>query len=237
MKIRNPKLIRSAAWLGANVAVGLFRTLRFQHQPLGPEMILNRVTHPDRFLYSIWHENLMLPTIAYGGPDIAVLISAHADGQLLGGLIQRMGMGMVLGSTTRGGADAVRQLVRPDTPWRNVAITPDGPRGPRRIVQPGAIYVASRTGMKIVPIGVGYNRPWRFKSWDRFAVPKPCSRAKCVTGEPILVPPKLRAEQLEPYRLIVQAEMDRLSGIAENWATTNRLVVPAHSPFPLRLAS
>ena len=91
--------------------------------------------------------------------------------------------------------------------------------------------------MKIVPIGVGYNRPWRFKSWDRFAVPKPCSRAKCVTGEPIVVPPKLRAEQLEPYRLIVQAEMDRLSGIAENWAITNRLIVPDHEPIPLRLAS
>ena len=131
-----------------------------------------------RTSFSIWHEYLLLPTIQFGGPDLAVLISAHADGQVLGGLIRMTGMDMVLGSTNRGGVEAVRQLVQPDAPWRNVAVTPDGPRGPRRVVQPGIVYIASRTGMKVVPIGVGYDRPWRVGSWDRFAVPKPGSRVR-----------------------------------------------------------
>jgi lysophospholipid acyltransferase (LPLAT)-like uncharacterized protein len=220
MKIRNRHLVRAAGWLAARFAAGIVRSARYDHRC---DLVVNRLRSPDRYVFAIWHEYLVLPTVKFGGPDLAVLISAHADGQLLGGLIRMMRMDMVLGSTNRGGVEAVRQLVKPDTPWRNVAVTPDGPRGPRRVVQPGVVYVASRTGMKVVPIGVGYDRPWRAKSWDRFALPRPGSRVRAVTAEPIAVPPKLRADELEPYRLRVQAELDRLTAIAERWAETNRL--------------
>jgi lysophospholipid acyltransferase (LPLAT)-like uncharacterized protein len=90
--------------------------------------------------------------------------------------------------------------------------------------------------MKIVPFGVGYRRPWRAGSWDRFAVPRPFSRAKFLTADPIAVPPGLRSAGLEPYRQMVQAEMDRLNAIAEDWAETGRLVVPPAAP-PLSRAS
>jgi lysophospholipid acyltransferase (LPLAT)-like uncharacterized protein len=149
-----------------------------------------------------------------------VLISNHADGKILGSLIHSMGMGMVCGSTNRGGVEAVRKLTRPDVPWRHLAVTPDGPRGPRRVVQPGVIYVASRTGMKIVPVGVAYTRPWRAKSWDAFAIPKPMTKAVCVTPEPIVVPDKLKSDGLEEYRLKLQAEMDRVNSLAEEWIET-----------------
>lgn len=222
MKIRNPKLIRVAGWLAATVAVGIGKTLDFDQLYLGPDIGQGRAQYPHRMAYSIWHEKLLLPTIKFGGPDLAVLISQHADGQLLGGLIRRMGMGMVCGSTNRGGVEAVRQIVKDDFPWTHLAITPDGPRGPRREVQPGVVFVASRTGMKIVPVGVGYHRPWQMKSWDRFGIPRPTSRARIVFGLPMDIPPKLRAEQLEPYRLSLQAEMDRMNAYAETWATTGR---------------
>ncbi|MGL6095910.1 MAG: lysophospholipid acyltransferase family protein, partial [Fimbriiglobus sp.] len=190
-------------------------------------------------IYAVWHENLMLPTIHVGGPDFSVLISKHADGRLLGALIDAMGMGQVQGSTNRGGIEAVRQIVRGEAGRRHLAITPDGPRGPRRIVQAGIVYVASRTGMPIISMGVGYHRPWRLGSWDKFAVPKPGSRARVVFGEPIRVPAKLRAELLEPYRLAVQTDLERASAIAERWAETGRFMLPAADapPAPLRLAS
>jgi lysophospholipid acyltransferase (LPLAT)-like uncharacterized protein len=172
----------------------------------------------------------MLPVGRFGHPDFAVLISKHADGQILAALIQSLGMGMVLGSTNRGGIEAVRQILHDRAGRRHLAVTPDGPRGPRRVVQPGVVYAASRTGMQIVPVGVGYNRPWRAKSWDRFAVPRPGSRARLITGEPISVPPRLRADELEPYRLAVQSEMDRLTDVAERWAATNHLELPAAPP-------
>lgn len=237
MKIRNPKLVAAAGWLAAQTACAVVKTLQFDCRCLGPDVGYGRPRHPDRLVFSIWHEKLLLPTVKFGGPDLAVLISQHADGQLLGGLIRKMGMGLVCGSTNRGGVEAVRQLVRDDFPYRHVAITPDGPRGPRRVVQAGIVYVASRTGMKVVPMGVGYNRPWRTKSWDRFNVPRPTSRARIIYGEPIAVPPKLRADDLEPYRLRVQAEMDRLNAMAERWAETGRLVITPAESVPLKLAS
>ncbi len=222
MKIRNPKLVRAAGWLAATAVLGIGKTLQFDSYSEGPDVGHGRLSHPERFVYCIWHEKLLLPTIKFGGPDLAVLISQHADGQLLGGLIRRMGMGMVCGSTNRGGIEAVRQITRDDFPWRNLAITPDGPRGPRREVQSGIIYVASRTGMHIVPIGVGYNKPWQMNSWDRFAIPRPTSRARLIFGHPIAIPAQLRSAELEPHRLQLQHEMDRLNTLAETWAETRR---------------
>jgi lysophospholipid acyltransferase (LPLAT)-like uncharacterized protein len=236
MKIRNRHLVRAAGWLGAAVARALIRTQRVRYECIGPDVGVGRMAHPDRFIYLMWHENLLLPATRFGGSDLAVLISSHADGQILGGLIKAMGMEMVLGSSTRGGVEAVRQLVRPDVKWKNLAITTDGPRGPRRVVQPGAVYIASRTGMKIVPIGVAYHKPWRLKSWDRFAVPRPFASARCVLGVPISVPPGLRTPALEEYRLKVQAEMDRLSATAEDWVATGTFTVPPVAP-ELRIAS
>ena len=238
VKIRNRHLVRAAGWLGAAFARSLVRTLSVRYHCLGLDVALGRTQLADRFVYSIWHENLLFPAAHFGGPDLAVLISSHADGQILGGLIEAMGMEMVLGSSTRGGVEAVRQLLRPDPRWKNLAVTTDGPRGPRRIVQPGAVYVASRTGMKLVPVGVGYCRPWRLRSWDRFAVPKPFSRVRCVLGEPMTVPPNLRSAGIEEVRKCVQLEMDRLNAAAEDWARTGRLHLPkSASAEPIRLAS
>ena len=125
----------------------------------------------------------------------------------------------------------------PNAPFRHVVVTPDGPRGPRRVVQQGPVYVASRTGMKVVCAGIGYRRPWRLDSWDRFAVPRPFTAARILIGEGMVVPPGLKATQLEPYRLRVQAEMDRLNAAAEAWAETGRLELPPADAAPLRLAS
>lgn len=236
MKIRNPRLLAAAGWTATRAAYALFRTLRFEYRPLGPSCEPARVPAGERIIYCIWHENLLLPTVYFGRPEIAVLISQHRDGQLLGSLIQSLGMGMVCGSTTRGGVDAVRKLVAGDAPFRHLAVTPDGPRGPRRVVQQGLVYVASRAGMKVACVGVGYRRPWRLGSWDRFAIPKPFTRARCVTAEPIAVPPGLKAGELEPYRLHIQAEMDRLNAAAEAWAETGRLDVPPAAE-PLRPAA
>lgn len=238
MKIRNRRLVAAAGWLGTQVARALFRSLRFEYRPLAVNCAPARLSADGRFIYCIWHENLLLPTIYFGCPDIAVLISKHADGQILGSLITSLGMSMVCGSTNRGGVEAVRKLIGEQTPWRHLAVTPDGPRGPRRVVQAGIVYVASRTGMKIVPVGVGYRRPWRAGSWDRFAIPKPFTRAKILTAEPIGVPAGLKAAELERHRLRVQAEMDRLNGLAERWAEIGRL---DRAPLPdnqlTRLAS
>lgn len=239
MKIRNKHLIRAAGWLGTRFALGLVGTLRFEYRFLGPVVApVTAIPPGPRYAYAIWHENILLPAGTMAHPDLAALVSKHADGEILAALFEANGMATVRGSTNRGGVEVVRQLVNGTVGRRHLSITPDGPRGPRRVVQLGIVYIASRTGMQVVPVGVGYHNPWRAKSWDRFAVPKPCTRARMILGEPIKVPAGLRTEGLETYRQLVQADMDRLSAAAETWAATNRFELPAAQPVrPLKLAS
>ena len=84
----------------------------------------------------------------------------------------------------------------------------------------GWSYLAARTGMPIVPTGVGYDRPWRAGSWDRFAVPRPWSRGRCVLGKPIFISPRTDRDWLEEQRLRVQEAMDEVNTLAEQWAET-----------------
>jgi lysophospholipid acyltransferase (LPLAT)-like uncharacterized protein len=222
MKIRNPALIRAGGWLGTQAIRALVKTLRVEYKALGPVVMPPQEEPAPRSIFLLWHEYLIVPTFHFTRPTVSSLISSHSDGQLLAAAMRALGMGVVFGSTNRGGVEAVRQVIRDVSGYRHLAITPDGPRGPRREVQSGAIYLAAKTGMQIAPLGVGYHNPWRLRSWDRFAIPKPTSRVKVVSAQPITIPKQIRSDSLEVYRQQVQRELERLSTIAEHWATTNR---------------
>src|SRR5262245_31959256 len=172
MKIRHPALIRALAFLLACVVRLWMRTLRYRYRFLQSDVDPRQRGLTERYIYAFWHENMLLVATRYARPDIYVLISQHADGQLIADVCRHLGFRTVRGSTTRGGADAVRQMLRLGRE-AHLAVTPDGPRGPRRKVQQGLVYLAARTGMPIVPIGIGYSKAWRMQSWDRFALPKP----------------------------------------------------------------
>jgi lysophospholipid acyltransferase (LPLAT)-like uncharacterized protein len=238
VKIRNRFLVRTAGFTLARTARLLVKSLAGGYRPLGPNLDpAHLVGGTDRYIYSIWHENLLIPAAGFGHPDLAVLVSKHADGQLLAAIARYMGMTIVAGSTRRGGVDALRRLVDGQAPWRHLAVTPDGPRGPRRVLQPGILFVAAKTGMKIVPCGIACSRVWRLKSWDRFAVPKPFARALELTAEPIAIPLTVGPNDLEPYRFQVQGEMDRLQAIADYWAVTGVLDRSITSHQTARLAA
>src|SRR5438309_9168902 len=102
----------------------------------------------------------------------------------------------------------------------HLAVTPDGPRGPRRQVQPGLIYVAARTGLPIIPIGISFRRAWRMRSWDQFALPRPFTLGTCVTLSPIHVPNDMQLGQLDHYRKLVENAMKKASQLADHWAAT-----------------
>jgi len=227
MRLKSPRLIATAGWCGTKIVRLLSASLRFDHCSVGPVAVDPRQP-PEReaFIYALWHENFLIPIARFGNPGVAALVSRHADGQLLGTLLNATGMSAVFGSTSRGGVAAVRELLRPGVVPRHLAVTPDGPRGPRRSVQPGVVYLASQTGMRIVPIGVGHRRPWRMKSWDSFAVPRPFSRVRCLFGLPISVPPGLSTDSLGPHARYLQAELDRVTASAQDWADSGRLDPP-----------
>ena len=217
MKIRHPALIRALSRVGAVGIRAWIGTVRWREVALGPTVVPTTPGLRDCYIYAFWHENMLLPARLYGGLGVRVLVSQHADGQLITEIIRRLGYRAVRGSTTRGGVQAVRTMVSGSRDG-HLVITPDGPRGPRREAKPGLVYVASRTGLPIVPTGVGYDRPCRAGSWDRFAVPRPFSRAVLVTDEPIVVPADAGRDELERFRRLVQDGLDRATEAAETWA-------------------
>ena len=174
-----------------------------------------------RTIFLCWHETMLFPAYAYARHRIAILVSRHRDGELLAQTV-RMLRGVTLrGSTDRGrshgGATALRAMMSRGRAC-HLAMTPDGPRGPRRVVQIGAIYLASRSGMPLVPAGFAFDDCWRVSSWDRMALPRPWARARCVIAEPIEVPPGISRDRLEEYRQRVQDAMDTAQARAERLA-------------------
>jgi hypothetical protein len=215
MKLRHPLVISLAARLIARFVRVWIGSLRYTYRPLGPALDPRAPDFRGRYLYAFWHENILLPAYLFGpARNIHVLISRHADGQLIAEVAERLGFRAIRGSSTRGGAEAVLEMLKARDAG-HLAVTPDGPRGPRREVQPGVAYLASRTGLPVVPFGVAFDRPRRARSWDRFAVPRPFRRAVIVTGEPLVIPPGVAKDGLEPHRRRIQDELDRLTALAE----------------------
>lgn len=176
-------------------------------------------------IFVFWHEYIPLPFYLRGHCRVSMLLSRHHDAEWLSQAARHMGFGTVRGSTSRGGVAALRELIRAGKTV-NLAITPDGPRGPRRKLATGCIYASSRLGVPLVPIGLGYDRPWRSRrSWDRFAVPRPYSRARVIAGPPIQIPAHLQRAGFEHYRERVERILDFLTVRAEKWAESGNYVV------------
>lgn len=168
-------------------------------------------------IFVFWHEYIPCPFYLRPHCDIAMLISRHRDADWLSEAARHMGFRTVRGSTKRGGDAALRELVRASKSL-SLAITPDGPRGPRRRLAPGCIFLSSKLNLPLVPFGIGYDRPWRMPTWDRFALPRPYSRARVVVGPRVQIPPGVDREGLETHRRHVESLLNQLTDEAESWA-------------------
>lgn len=172
----------------------------------------------QHYLFALWHDGLLLPTCQFGNLRGYTLISQSKDGEYITQVARRLGWTVIRGSSSRGGSAALRQLLEIDRSNRpiHVAITCDGPRGPRHVMKSGAIYVAGKSGLQIIPVGVACHWAWKAKSWDRFMLPLPFSRATVVGGNPIAVPDDLDSQTVEQWRDRLQEEMDRVQRKAES---------------------
>lgn len=200
--------------LGPIVARLLCWSLRIEEMPGGSSRRLFS-EGSGRAIIAFWHATLLVLAYVGRGQGIRVLISQHADGEYIARAISNMGYGVIRGSSTRGGTGAMINMVREAEQGRFLAVTPDGPRGPRENVQSGIIFLAKKTGLPILPIGLGFSNCWRLPSWDGFRIPKPFSRVVLAFGEPITVPPELGEEELESYRRMLEDSIRGLSTTAE----------------------
>lgn len=168
-------------------------------------------------IYVFWHENILTPLHLRGHCHLTMLLSQHGDAEILARAAHHLGFDCVRGSTRRGGAQAVRELARRSRD-QHLTMTPDGPRGPRRELALGPIFLASRLQMPLVAMGFGADRPWRARSWDRFVVPRPFSRVRMVLGPPMHFARDLDREQIEASRKDVERLLNDLTNEAEAWA-------------------
>lgn len=174
---RTRALIRAGVW----VMVALERTWRVR--VFGREALVARRAGDAPVLYVFWHGQI-LPCFLAHTQRAGVLISEHRDGEIITRVIERFGLFGIRGSTSRGGARALLECVRTLREGVDVAVTPDGPRGPRHSFAPGALLIAYRAQVSVVPIVAHVDRAWRLGSWDRFEIPKPFARITIVYGEP-----------------------------------------------------
>ena len=177
------------------------------------------ITPPEEqaYLYVFWHEYIPYYMYLRGNCNISMLLSTSRDGDLLDRTAHHMGFETVRGSTKANPVSALRGMMRAGH-RSHLTMTPDGPRGPRRHFSLGAIFLSSKLRLPIVPLGLGFDRPWRLTSWDRFAVPRPYSRARCIAGPPIVVPRRMNRELYEHYRSRIETFMTCLTLEAEAWA-------------------
>jgi lysophospholipid acyltransferase (LPLAT)-like uncharacterized protein len=188
-------------------------------------------------IYIFWHENILIPLYLRGHCHLAMLLSQHGDADILARIAYHMGFDCVRGSTYHGAARAIWELSERSR-RQHLTITPDGPRGPRRKLAQGPIYLASRLQLPLVVMGFGYDCPWRVNSWDKFAVPRPFSRARAVVGPPLRIPPDLNRTNLEDCRERVQRLLNALTCEAEAWAASGTrkageaMIRPQFAPPP-----
>jgi lysophospholipid acyltransferase (LPLAT)-like uncharacterized protein len=170
-----------------------------------------RIISPQT-VFAFWHGRLLVLSFTHRNRRVQVLASEHPDGDIMGRTITWLGFGHLKGSTTRGGAKALRDLSSVLKQGFDVGLTIDGPKGPRGVVQQGAIELSRMTGAVIVPVSNAARPRYLFDSWDRFQLPYPFARIVVAYGEPLLVPGDADREERERCRVLLQQRLRELTG-------------------------
>jgi lysophospholipid acyltransferase (LPLAT)-like uncharacterized protein len=171
------------AGLGYPVLAALGATYRYKVDGLQHLHAAQALGHP---IHAFWHGRILPGTIYFKRRGIVVITSENFDGEWIARIITRFGFGTARGSSSRGARKALLQMIR-DVRERPVAFTLDGPRGPARVAQPGAAWLAKVTGNPIIPFHLEANRHWTMKSWDRTQIPKPFATVALAFAPPIQV--------------------------------------------------
>lgn len=199
---REPWWLGPATVAGAAVLRLLAHTWRIDRTGLAAhERIL---AGGGRCIFALWHARMLPLIFTHRGRGVGVLVSRSRDGEIIARIVERLGYRVARGSTTRGGETGVLEMMSFAAEGGLLTVTPDGPRGPAGVVKPGLVYLASRTGMPVLPVASSSRDAWVLRSWDGFRIPRPFSRVVVGYGAPIEVPPDLHSGAAESWRVAIE---------------------------------
>ena len=197
---------------GYRLVAALGATLRWRTEGLEHfEAIVRSGRQP---VMAFWHGRILPATFFFRRRGIVVITSENFDGEWIAGIIERFGFGTARGSTSRGSRRALVQLTRDLAAGKPAGFTLDGPRGPARVAQAGAVWLAKTTGNPVLPFHLEADRHWTTSSWDRTQIPKPFATVALVVGEPFDVPAGARGEALEAARRELELRLQKLEARA-----------------------
>ena len=210
--------------LGPMLVYGYFLTLHFRENHRSRRL---RIGHGLKMsVFAFWHAQQLSMLVFYRKLAVCILVSRSKDGEYAAILAERFGHRPQRGSTSRGGMHGAKALIQEARRGCRVALTPDGPRGPRHCVQKGVVAIARNVGRPILPGAEGFSDHWELPSWDRFRIPKPFAWCVGLVGEPIAPPEGDDDASLEATRQAVEAAMVELEEEADRqaarWAARER---------------
>lgn len=205
------------AWAGYLVERIWTNSLYFK--VVDPNKVLEQVIWKRPVIFVLWHNRLAISMALYRrfvkakdrARTLAALVSASRDGAKLAAFLKYFGVEVARGSSSRRGAQALLELSSYGKAGYDLAITPDGPRGPRYKLQEGLITIAQLTQMPIITVGVQYTQKWELNSWDRFQVPKPFSEVVVQFGSTRIIPPEISLKRREQIRVEIEHEMIQIN--------------------------
>jgi lysophospholipid acyltransferase (LPLAT)-like uncharacterized protein len=194
--------------VGYRLAAALTATFRWRTDGLEQLEAIAQAGRPP--IFAFWHGRILPATSFFRHRAIVVITSENFDGEWIAGIIERFGYGTARGSTSRGARRALLQLTREMAAGRPAAFTVDGPRGPARIAQAGAVWLAKVTGNPVLPFHIESDRHWSLRSWDRTQIPKPYAHVALAMGEPLDVPRDADDDGIESARGLLEARLNAL---------------------------
>jgi lysophospholipid acyltransferase (LPLAT)-like uncharacterized protein len=227
VKIRNRFLTKAIVFVGVALVRALFKTCRLRADPEVPGINPYDSTGDNRYLFCVWHDQIVMTVFSGRPKNMAGLVSGHQDGSYLAEAMKLLHITPVRGSSKRGGSRAMGELLKRAREY-HVAITPDGPRGPRRKMKTGIVFLASHSGRGIIPTAYVCRRGWTIRgNWTDMMIPFPFTEIYASGGPPFYVPPGIEREELERYAARLEQEMQRVEALVRRMASSQRSDLPS----------
>jgi lysophospholipid acyltransferase (LPLAT)-like uncharacterized protein len=204
-----PRLISGALWVIA-------KTTRIEY--VNADGLFARWARGEQVILAFWHNRVVMMPIPYQGRGrkVCIMNSQHRDGEIATRALERWGIRSVRGSATRGGAGGFLQLVNAFRDGYDLAVVPDGPRGPRYVVKRGVVHLGKATGAPIIPVTYAATRRRQLHNWDRFIIPLPFSHIVYIVGEPLDVPRHASDAEMDALRLELERRLSAITAAADD---------------------